>query len=308
MMADDQLQVSLVAADREVWSGEATVVNARTAGGEIGIMADHTPVMSVLVPGVVVSTVDDGHTGSPRSTAASSRWPTTTSRSCASTPSSPTRATSTEARSELEAATATATLDATSAERAERADPDGRGGPDPASSRRRPGHLALGPAPGVGAGRRRARRGGRRMPIWEWLLDAAGARAAPRPALRRRCSSSAAGCSPATAAPSSSATASGPARAGRGWLLGLGRYSGEELEWFRIFSLSPRPKRVWHGPADLRRRRDPEGVERTVLYPDHVVIRCQSPQGDVELAMGPSSLMGFQSWLEAGPPGTDWSR
>ena len=36
-----------------------------------------------------------------------------------------------------------------------------------------------------------------------------------------------------------------PARAGRGWLLGLGRYSGETLEWFRIFSLSPRPKRAW---------------------------------------------------------------
>jgi F-type H+-transporting ATPase subunit epsilon len=56
------MQVSLVAADREVWSGEATVVNARTLAGEIGIMADHTPVMSVLAPGQVdVRTVDDGH-------------------------------------------------------------------------------------------------------------------------------------------------------------------------------------------------------------------------------------------------------
>ena len=56
------MQVSLVAADREVWSGEATVVNARTQAGEIGIMADHTPVMSVLASGQVdVRTVDDGH-------------------------------------------------------------------------------------------------------------------------------------------------------------------------------------------------------------------------------------------------------
>ena len=38
------------------------------------------------------------------------------------------------------------------------------------------------------------------------------------------------------------------------------------------------------------------------LYPDHVVLWCVTPDGDVELAMGPSSLMGFQSWLEAGPP------
>ena len=56
------MQVSLVAADREVWSGEATVVNARTLAGEIGIMANHQPIMSVLAAGQVdVRTVDDGH-------------------------------------------------------------------------------------------------------------------------------------------------------------------------------------------------------------------------------------------------------
>ena len=54
------MQVSLVAADREVWSGEATVVNARTLAGEIGIMANHQPIMSVLASGQVdVRTVDD---------------------------------------------------------------------------------------------------------------------------------------------------------------------------------------------------------------------------------------------------------
>ena len=56
------MQVSLVAADREVWSGAATVVNARTLAGEIGIMANHQPIMSVLASGQVdVRTVDDGH-------------------------------------------------------------------------------------------------------------------------------------------------------------------------------------------------------------------------------------------------------
>ena len=50
-------------------------------------------------------------------------------------------------------------------------------------------------------------------------------------------------------------------------------------------------------------RREPEGVEQLSLYPGHVVIRCDTPTGDVELALGSSSLMGFQSWLEAGPPG-----
>lgn len=58
----DTMNVSLVAADRLIWSGEATVVNTRTLAGEIGIMANHTPVLSVLEPGQVdVRTVDDGH-------------------------------------------------------------------------------------------------------------------------------------------------------------------------------------------------------------------------------------------------------
>jgi F-type H+-transporting ATPase subunit epsilon len=56
------MKVSLVAADREVWSGDATVVNARTLDGEIGIMANHTPIMSVLDEGQVdVRTADEGH-------------------------------------------------------------------------------------------------------------------------------------------------------------------------------------------------------------------------------------------------------
>lgn len=56
------MKVALVAADREIWSGEATVVNARTLDGDLGVMANHTPIMSVLAPGQVdVRTVDDGH-------------------------------------------------------------------------------------------------------------------------------------------------------------------------------------------------------------------------------------------------------
>ncbi len=96
---------------------------------------------------------------------------------------------------------------------------------------------------------------------------------------------------------------------GRGWVLGIGRYSGERLEWFRLFTLWPRPKAVWRR-EQLRYdgSREPLGAEQTSLYPDHLVIRCQSPDGEVELAMGVASLTGFQSWLEAKPPGTDWNQ
>ncbi len=100
-----------------------------------------------------------------------------------------------------------------------------------------------------------------------------------------------------------------PHRDGRGWVLGLGRYSGERLEWFRVFSLAPRAKRSWAREAlSYDGSRDALGAESMSLYPDHVVIRCQTSDGEVELAMSPASLTGFQSWLEARPPGTDWTR
>ena len=59
-MSDDTLQVELVAADRLVWSGEASVVNARTAGGEIGILPNHMPILSLLEAGVVEVETADG--------------------------------------------------------------------------------------------------------------------------------------------------------------------------------------------------------------------------------------------------------
>src|SRR5918998_1740682 len=55
----------------------------------------------------------------------------------------------------------------------------------------------------------------------------------------------------------------GPEKGGRGWLLGIGRYSGDRLEWFRIFSLWPGPKPAWQRSAlSFVASRTPEGVER----------------------------------------------
>ena len=47
------LQVELVAADRQVWSGEADMVVARTADGDLGVLPGHTPLLGTLVEGVV---------------------------------------------------------------------------------------------------------------------------------------------------------------------------------------------------------------------------------------------------------------
>ncbi|MBJ7358654.1 F0F1 ATP synthase subunit epsilon [Nocardioides sp.] len=55
----DALTVQLVAADRTVWSGEASMVIARTVEGEMGILRGHTPVLSLLADAVVeIDTVD----------------------------------------------------------------------------------------------------------------------------------------------------------------------------------------------------------------------------------------------------------
>lgn len=48
------LRVALVSPEREVWTGEAREVFARTLEGEIGILPDHSPVLGVLVDGSVV--------------------------------------------------------------------------------------------------------------------------------------------------------------------------------------------------------------------------------------------------------------
>ncbi len=88
-----------------------------------------------------------------------------------------------------------------------------------------------------------------------------------------------------------------------GWALGLGRYTDEQLEWFRIFSLAPWPKKSWpRRQLTFASRRTPDAPEQVTLYADHVVVTCQLPTETVELAMSPSSLMGLQSWLESGPP------
>jgi F-type H+-transporting ATPase subunit epsilon len=57
-MAD--LTVNVVSADEQVWSGQASLVVARTRVGEIGIMAGHQPLLGILSAGEVRITASDG--------------------------------------------------------------------------------------------------------------------------------------------------------------------------------------------------------------------------------------------------------
>jgi F-type H+-transporting ATPase subunit epsilon len=61
-VSDDLLQVELVAADRLVWSGEAKMVIARTTEGDVGILPNHAPMLSLMVDGVVDVQTAEGET------------------------------------------------------------------------------------------------------------------------------------------------------------------------------------------------------------------------------------------------------
>ncbi|KQO64690.1 F0F1 ATP synthase subunit epsilon [Curtobacterium sp. Leaf261] len=56
------LTVSVVSADHEVWSGDATMVVARTTEGQIGVLAGHEPMLAILAQGEVRITRADGST------------------------------------------------------------------------------------------------------------------------------------------------------------------------------------------------------------------------------------------------------
>ena len=92
---------------------------------------------------------------------------------------------------------------------------------------------------------------------------------------------------------------------GRGWSAGIGQFVGDELRFHRMFSLAVRPKRVLdRGSLAIEQRRLPEGPERLTMPGHWVVLRFAEPgAAEIEIAMAESTVTGFRSWLEAGPPG-----
>lgn len=89
-----------------------------------------------------------------------------------------------------------------------------------------------------------------------------------------------------------------------GWVFGIGRYRDERLEWYRTFSLAPRPHRSFpRRETAVLRRRDPDRREAHDLPPGHLVLVCQVRRTPVEMSMAEPSSTAFLAWLEAAPPG-----
>lgn len=90
----------------------------------------------------------------------------------------------------------------------------------------------------------------------------------------------------------------------KGWTIGVARYEQDRLDWFRIFTLAPRPSlALARGRLVIEERRRPEGAEAEVVMRGAVILRCSYGGMVVELAMSEPAANGLAMWLESAPPG-----
>lgn len=90
--------------------------------------------------------------------------------------------------------------------------------------------------------------------------------------------------------------------AGNSWQMGVCRYQDNDLEWFRLASISMRPKHTFRRSSlELLGRRKPTEAEVVKIQPDAVIVELRHEGQDVLLAMRFDAYAGLSSWLEAGP-------
>jgi hypothetical protein len=98
-------------------------------------------------------------------------------------------------------------------------------------------------------------------------------------------------------------------RPGRGWVLGVGRCTAEDLQWFRVVSLWPRPRRRYPRRAlEVVSQRPPTREESYALLAGSTVVVCTTGGEDcetVELGLPREALTAFLAWMESAPP--DWT-
>lgn len=93
-------------------------------------------------------------------------------------------------------------------------------------------------------------------------------------------------------------------RIGGGWALGVGRYTGDDLLWYRLFALTVKPARTLsRRELEVVGSRQPTGAESWAVQAGAVIVECQHDGGPVQVAMSAGAVTGFLSWLESAPPG-----
>jgi hypothetical protein len=86
------------------------------------------------------------------------------------------------------------------------------------------------------------------------------------------------------------------------WSVGVAWYGGDTLLWYRVLSLKVRPdQRLPRADLRIESRRSVRQNDES-LPSDVVVLTCTTLIGTRELAMEPSTVTGFLSWVESAPP------
>lgn len=89
-----------------------------------------------------------------------------------------------------------------------------------------------------------------------------------------------------------------------GWMLGVARFHGETVEWYRVFSWSLKPMVTFvRGTVDVSPTRRPEAGDDVGLGTEARLIDVTGPTVNVSLATSPADMMAFLSWVESAPPG-----
>ena len=89
-----------------------------------------------------------------------------------------------------------------------------------------------------------------------------------------------------------------------GWIFGVGLVRDEQIDWYRTFTISLRPKRVLHRAGLIvLSRREPDAEELYELPRGHVIFVCATDDAPVEISMSESSATAFLAWREGAPPG-----
>ncbi len=292
-MSDTVMRVELVAADRLVWSGDAKMVIARTTEGDVGILPNHAPMLSTMVHGVVDVTTVDGET-----------WIAAVDAGFLSVANNRISILSEHAQMSARHRPREGPyrLRAGQGRGRERRRVRGRGregvrrGPDPGG---REGLLTLRGRRGFATGEERGDRwrGGSGWSTLSASCCCSCSLYGIALVVRRRWMSRHGGTFEFSVRVRSG-------RAGRGWILGLARYTGSDLEWFRIFSAEPRPKLCFRRASSST----PVVATRSEWRPTRCtratsIVTCRTPTGPLEVAMSPEALTGFLAWLEAAPPG-----
>ncbi|WP_166849650.1 DUF2550 domain-containing protein [Isoptericola sp. BMS4] len=84
------------------------------------------------------------------------------------------------------------------------------------------------------------------------------------------------------------------------WVVGIAHYAVGRIDWWRCWSLLPRPARVWERGRFVVTGRAPLDQAGQA---DQVLVRCRYDGTDFELLMSTGAYEGLASWLESAPPG-----